>query len=521
MAETNMGSNDSKYGKELSPKERALFDLLLKEKRSLNSQRLKIPRRQPANSYPLSFTQQRLWILDQLASDRASYNIYFTAHLKGQLDVDALQRSLDEIVCRHEILRTTFQVVDGQPAQMIVPRASLPLARKELSHLCSSERQRLIQLCIDEQIRQPFDLSECPLIRVAILKNGEEDHIIVVVVHHIAFDGWSISVFVRELTLLYEAFSAGRPSPLAELPIQYADFSVWQRTWLRGRLLEEQLAYWKRQLRGADQVLELPTDHEARDEGTSHGAFRPFLLGSELSESLKHLSRQEGVTLFMTLLAAFHILLHRYSGQEEIFVGSPVAYRNWTETENLIGCFINTLVLRGDTSGNPTFKDFLASVRQVAQEAYAHQDLPFDLIVDALQPERSSTRSPLFRVWFVLQNTQTPLLRLPDLSIKHLPVYEGGIKFDLALLMIDSTQGIEGWWHYNRDLFEAATIEEMGGHFTTLLEQVVADPELRLLDIPLYNPGPGGSFHSAPGFESFDNIEDHFQPNLHLPSLKL
>jgi len=520
MTKTDMGLDDSKYIEGLSPKKRALFELLMKERKSLASQRLKIPRRQQSDYYPLSFTQQRLWILDQLASDRASYNIYFTAHLKGQLNVGALQRSLDEIISRHEILRTTFRVVDGQPAQVIAPRAPFPFARKDVSHLDGSDQRRLIRLCVDEQVRESFDLSRGPVIRATLLKSGYEDHVFILVAHHIIFDGWSINVFVRELMLLYEALSEGRPSPLAAPPIQYADFAVWQRAWSQDAVLENHLTYWKRQLRGAGQTLELPTDHEPQGERTPRGLFSPFPLGSELSESLKALSRLEGVTLFMLLLAAFQILLHRYSGQEELFVGSPVACRNWAETENLIGCFINTLVLRADLSGNPTFKDFLACVRQVAQEAYAHQDLPFDMIVDAIQPERTSTRSPLFSVWFVLQDMRGPLLQLPGLSVRHLPIYEGGIKFDLALLMIDSKQGIEGWWHYDRDLFESDTVEEMGRHLTTLLEQVVANPDLRLLDIPLYEPGPENSCHSATNIEGFDDIEDHFRLNLNSPALK-
>jgi Condensation domain len=505
--------DNSKYLEGLSPKKRALFELLLKEKKGHMSRPLKIPRRRPASSYPLSFTQQRLWILDQLASDRASYNIYFVAHLEGRLNLSALEKSFNEIIRRHEILRTTFRMMDGQPAQVIAPSASLPLERRDLSHLCEPDRQRLTQLYIDEQVHQPFDLSEGPVIRVTLFKNGEEGHVIIIVVHHIVFDGWSIDVFIRELTSLYEAFSVGRPSPLAELPIQFADFAIWQREWLRGHLLEEQLAYWKRELKGADQELELPIDHEPQHERTSSGAFSPFLLGPELSGALKDLSRREGATLFMTLLAAFQTLLHRYSGQEEIFVGSPVAYRNWPETENLIGCFINTLVLRADMSGNPTFRALLAFVSKVAQGAYAHQDLPFDLIVNALQPDRDSTRTPLFRVWFVLQNLHDRPLQLPGLSIRNVPMYAGSVKFDLALVMIELSQGIEGCLHYNRDLFEAGTIEEMKGHFTTLLEQVAENPDLRLLDIPLFNSGPDSP---APDFESIDDVEDYFQPNCDL-----
>jgi condensation domain-containing protein len=478
-------TDNSKFIEELSPKKRALFELLLKEKRNQALQRLQIPNRAQASSYPLSFTQQRLWILDQLAPDRASYNIYFAVHLRGKLNVDAMEKSFNEIIRRHEVLRTTFRIIDGQPAQLIAPRASLPLARIDVSHHCEPERHRLIQLCIDEQIRRPFDLSESFPIRVTLLKDSDEDHVIILVVHHIAFDGWSMGVLIRELKLLYEAFAAGYPSPLTQLSIQYADFAVWQRSWLQGQLLEEQLNYWKRQLGGINYPLELPTDYEAQCERAPSGAFRLFLLSQEIGESLKALSCREGVTLFMTLLAAFQTLLHRYSGQTEIAVGSPVAYRNWAETENLIGCFVNTIVLQVNMSGNPTFRALLANVREIAQGAYANQDLPFDLVVNALQPERNSTNTPLFRVWFVLQNLHDRPSRFSGLSLRYFHVPEGVVQFDLALTMSESNSGIEGCFHYNRNLFEASTIEEIKGHFTTLLEQVTVNPDLHLLDIPL------------------------------------
>jgi NRPS condensation-like uncharacterized protein len=508
-----MMTDDSKSIGELSPKKRALFELLLKDKRNLSVQRLKIPRRRQASSYPLSFTQQRLWILDQLAPDRTSYNIHFAVHLEGKLNVEALEKSFNEIICRHEVLRTIFRKVDGQPVQMIVPMVSLALARIDISHHSGPERARLTRLYIDGQIRRPFDLSRGPIIRVTLLKESEEDHVVILVVHHIAFDGWSMGVLLRELILLYEAFAAGHPSPLTELPIQYADFAVWQRSWLQGQLLEEQLNYWKRQLGGIDQTLELPTEHNAQCGESSRGAFRLFLLSKELSESLKELSRREGMTLFMTLLAAFQTLLHRCSGQEDIAVGAPVAYRNWTETENLIGCFVNTVALRTDMSGNPTFRVLLARVREIVQGAYTHQDVPFDMVVDALRPERNSTRSPLFRVWFALQNLHDQPSKFSDLSLRYIGAHEGAVQFDLALTMSESSHGIEGCIDYNRDLFETSTIEEIRGHFTTLLEQVVINPDLHLLDIPLHNYGPEDSSHPGLDFESAEDIEDRFQLN--------
>ncbi|RMF30995.1 MAG: non-ribosomal peptide synthetase, partial [Chloroflexi bacterium] len=390
---------------------------------------------------PLSFAQQRLWFLDQLEPGNLLYNLPLAVRLSGRLDVEALERSLSEIVRRHEVLRTTFASVGGKPRQVIAPPKPLPLPLVDLTGLPEARREAEVQRLAQEEARRPFDLAHGPLLRVQLLKLDDEEHVVLVTMHHIVSDGWSMGVFVREIAALYAAFAAGEPSPLPELPIQYADFAAWQRKWLQGETLEKQLAYWKEQLSGSPPVLELPTDRPRPSVQTSRGASFAFALPQDLSQAIQALSQEEGVTLFMTLLAAFQTLLYRYTGQEDICVGTPIANRNRPEIEGLIGFFVNTLVLRTDLSGNPRFTELLKRVREVALGAYAHQDLPFEMLVEALQPQRDMSHSPLFQVMFVLQNVPLEALELPDLTLRPVDVDRGTATFDLTLSMAEGPEG--------------------------------------------------------------------------------
>ncbi|MEG4634877.1 condensation domain-containing protein, partial [Microcoleus sp. AR_TQ3_B6] len=433
----------------------------------------------------LSFAQARLWFLEQLEPGSWAYNIPAAVRLTGSLDVAVLEQSLNEIVGRHEALRTTFTMVSGEPIQVIAPVKALSVPLVDLRSLPEAQQEALVKRLATEEAQQPFDLTTGPLLRATLLQLREAEYILLLTMHHIVSDGWSMGVLIRELAALYEAFSTGSPSPLPELPIQYADFAHWQRQWLQGEVLAAQLSYWQQQLTGAPALLKLPTDRPRPAVGTFRGATQFLALPESVSQKLKSLSQRSGVTLFMTLLAAFQTLLYRYTGQEDICIGSPIANRNRSETEDLIGFFVNTLVLRTDLSENPSFQELLGRVREVALGAYAHQDLPFEQLVEALQPERSLSHHPLFQVMFVLQNAPMPALELPDLTLSSLEIESSTAKFDLTLAMEDTEQGLVGSLEYNTDLFDAATISRMLGHFQTLLEGIVENPALHLSDLPL------------------------------------
>jgi len=463
----------------------------------------------------LSFAQQRLWFLDRLRPGSAAYNMPAALHVTGRVDMTILQQSLDEVVRRHKMLRTTFAAVEGRPVQVIAPALTLPpliplvprpkplvlwprdkgdwgfgprdqrLPIVDLWELSDTEREAETRRLTSEEAQQPFDLAQGPLLRMVLLRLDEEEHVLLMTMHHIISDGWSVGILVQEIATLYQAFTTGEPSPLPELSIQYTDFAVWQREWLQGEVLEKQLGYWKQQLAGAPTALELPTDRPRPPLQSYHGACQYFVFPRSLTEELKVLSQREGGTLFMTLLAAFKTLLYRYTGQEDILVGSPIANRNRAEIEELIGFFVNTLVLRTDLGGNPSFRELSGQVREVTLGAYAHQDLPFEMVVDELQPERNLSHSPLFQVMFVLQNMPMQPLTLPGLTLTPLDTDSGTAKFDLTLFMVETDQGLRGTVEYNTGLFDATTISRMMGHFQTLLEGIVADPEQRICNLPL------------------------------------
>lgn len=433
----------------------------------------------------LSFAQERIWFLSQLEEQSVAYNVSVALRLTGSLHIEMLERSFNEIIRRHEVLRTTFITVGGKPVQVIAPTLDIRIPITDLRQRSKREKEAEVQRLAFEEARCPFDLAQGPLFRAALLHLDEEEYVILATFHHSIFDGWSTAVFVRELVALYEAFSTGKASTLPELPIQYADFAHWQREWLQGEMLKQQLSYWKQQLSGDLPVLELPTDHPRPARLTFRGATQSFVLPETLSKAIKTLSRQEGVTLFTTLLTAFNILLHRYTGQEDILVGSPIANRNRAEIENLIGFFVNTLVLRTDLSGNPTVRELLGRVNEATLGSHIHQDLPFEHLVAETRTRRELSHHPLFQVMFVFQNTPTQELKLPGLTLTPIELHNKTAKFDLTLDMRETDQGLSGLWEYNIDLFENTTITRMIGHFQTLLEGMTANPEQQLLDLPI------------------------------------
>jgi amino acid adenylation domain-containing protein len=434
---------------------------------------------------PLSFAQQRLWFLDQLEPRSSVYNVPGAVRIRGALDVLALELSLNEIVRRHEALRTIFSVIEGNPVQIISPSLNFCLQRIDLTDRNESEREVEAQHLASEEARRSFDLSSGPLLRATLIMLGQDDHNLVLTMHHIVSDGWSMGVLYRELSVLYEAFSKGQPSRLPELSIQYVDFAVWQRQWLQGELLESQLSYWKKQLEGSPAVLNLPVDRPRPPLQSFRGARQSLELSKGLTRDLKSLSRQNDVTLFMTLLAAFQALLYRYTGQEDIVVGSPIANRSRSEIENLIGFFANTLVLRSDLSGDPTFSELLVRVREVALGGYAHQDLPFEKLVEDLNPGRNLSHSPLFQVMFALQNAPATAREFGGLTFQSFGMGNVTAKFDLTLSMREEANALRGSLEYNTDLFEAATIDRLIGHFQNLLQEIVSNPDRRISDLPI------------------------------------
>jgi amino acid adenylation domain-containing protein/non-ribosomal peptide synthase protein (TIGR01720 family)/FkbM family methyltransferase len=437
----------------------------------------------------VSFAQQRLWFLDQLEPGLIAYNIPSAFRLRGYLDLAVLERCFNHIIQRHESLRTTFKIIDERPVQVIAPTMSLPLSKYDLCGMPEPDREAEAWRLAAEEARCPFDLSSGPLLRMALVQLDEKEYLFLLTMHHIISDAWSSSVFIQDLIALYKAFSEGHPSPLADLSIQYTDFAHWQRVWLQGDVLSDLWVYWRRQLEGAPAMLELLTDRPRPAAQTFRGALQRLELSKDLTDALKALSQRENVTLFMTLLAVFKILLQRYSGQTEIVVGSPIANRNRLEVENLIGFFVNTLVLRTDLTGNPTFRELLERVREMALEAYAHQDLPFEKLADELKPERDLSRNPLFQVLFVLQNAPMPSVNFSDVSLAAIEIDSGVAMFDMTMEIIeDETGKLSGRLQYNTDLFNAETVAWMLKQFEALLEQAVSAPETPVRTYSLVTP---------------------------------
>jgi len=434
---------------------------------------------------PLSFAQQRLWFLDQLEPGSDAYNMPGAVRMSGSLDQTALEKSLDEIVRRHETLRTTFQVRAGKPVQVVAAPAPLNIPVTDLRELPLNEREAQLDEILAREAREPFDLGRGPLLRVKLVRHADDEHVLLVTMHHIVSDGWSLDLFLREMATLYQAYTEGAESPLPRLQIQYADFASWQRNWLKDEKVASLLDYWVKQLEGAPPVLDLPTDHRRPASRSYNGAKQSLMLPQSLTDELKRLSREQGVTLFMVLAAAFKVMLYRYSGQPDIVIGTPSANRNQAEIEELIGFFVNTLVLRTDLSGSPTFRTLLGKIRETVIDACTQQDLPFEKLVEELQPERDASRTPLFQVVLVQQKQLLPELECAGVWFRPLEVDTTTAKFDLTLQFAEADQELHLTLEYSTDLFEAATAKRMLGHLQTILEGVVANPEQHISELPL------------------------------------
>jgi len=461
------------------------------EKRALLVQQLRERAAQAAapRHFPLSFAQLRLWFLDRMEGGSPFYNVSFATRLTGPLHLEALRRSIGEIVRRHDTLRSSFVTVDEEPAQVVAAYTDVPLPVQDVRHLPAQEREQVAHSLLTEEAQRPFDLAQAPLLRTLLVRLGEEEYLLLVTMHHIIADGWSFHLFHGELQTLYSAFVAGKPSPLPELPIQYGDYAVWQRKWLQGEILQPQLDYWMRQLRGAPPLLELPTDRPRPARQTYRGATQSITLPPELLHELERLSNQEGVTLFMTLLAAFGALIHRYTGQTDIVVGAPIAGRTRREVEGLIGFFANTLLFRADLGGEPTFRELLARVKEVALGAYDHQDLPFERLVEKAQPERNLSYNPLFQVMFGLENTPREIREQSGLVFDTALFDSGASIVDLSITIMDTPQGTQAQAEYSTDLFDRGTIARLLGHYRTLLEAVARDRQTPVSQLPILTEG--------------------------------
>ncbi|HEX7182149.1 MAG TPA: condensation domain-containing protein, partial [Thermoanaerobaculia bacterium] len=440
---------------------------------------------EPGTAAPLSFAQERLWFLDRFDPGSPTYNIPAALRLRGRLDQKAMELSLGEIVRRHAVLRTSFTFVDGAPSQVIAPAWEPALPLVDLSGLPHQEREAGTSSLATEEALRPFDLSRGPLLRVTLLRLAQDEHAALLTMHHIVADGWSLGLLIQEFCALYESYTEGRPSPLRELPIQYADYAVWQRRRLSGETLDRLIDTWKARLAGAPQALELPTDRPRPTVQSFHGGATNFEVDEATAALLRRLASSQGTTLFMVLLAAFQALLHRYSGQDDLVVGSTIAGRTRKELEKLIGFFVNTLAMRIDLSADPCFSGVVARVRETSIQAYALQEMPFEKLVAELQMERDLSRAPVFQVVFQVVNTPRSAVRLPNLTVEPVEAEAQTAKFDLVVNVLESGHKLFGIWRYNRDLFDPATAVRMSSHFRALLKGVAADPEARLSELPL------------------------------------
>jgi len=438
---------------------------------------------------PLSFAQERLWFFDQLQPGNPAYNISSAFSLSGDLHIIALEQALRELVNRHEVLRTTFPQVDGRPIQKISDDPDLVLYLEDCRHLSVKEQEEATRLLLQQVANTSFRLGEGPLWKFTLIRQGETRWVLMFVIHHIVTDAWSMNIFLQELTTLYRATIENHPSSLSPLPVQYGDFALWQRHGTNQKLWEQQLDYWKKQLLGCPMFLDLPTDHPRPSVQKFEGGRVPFTISKELTLALTEVSRREQATVFMTLLAAFEILLFRYSEQDDFLVGVPIAGRNREEVKGVMGLFANTIVFRADLSGSPSFTELLAQVRRVALEAFTNQDLPFEQVVTALQPERTLSHSPLFQVMLAYQNffqgAETISEEIPGLAIAPMNLEQQTAKFDLTVFIEETKNGLNGAIEYRADLFEEVTIRRMAGHFEVLLQGIVADPRQSVASLPL------------------------------------
>ncbi|GCE62618.1 non-ribosomal peptide synthetase [Microcystis aeruginosa] len=471
---------------EIGDRKPELLQFLQRAKQSKSNAHLPIQPVARDGHLPLSFAQQRLWFLHYLSPDSRSYNTLEILQIEGNLNLTVLEQSLGELINRHEIFRTTFPTVSGEPIQKIALPSRFQLKVDNYQDLDENEQSAKIQQVAELEAGQAFDLTVGPLIQFKLLQLSPQKSVLLLKMHHIIYDGWSFGILIRELSALYEAFLNNLSNPLPPLSIQYADFAVWQRQYLSGEVLDKQLKYWQEQLATVPPVLTLPTDRPRPAIQTFQGGVERFQLDQNVTQSLKKLGQDHGATLFMTLLAAFGVLLSRYSGQSDLLVGSPIANRNQAAIEPLIGFFANTLALRINLSENPSFLELLKQVKQTTLEGYAHQDLPFEMLVEKLQPDRDLSRNPLVQVIFALQNVSQDAWNLSGLSIESLPLLvEETVRCDLEVHCWETSEGLAMDWVYSTDLFDSSTIERMNGHFMTLLEGIIANPCERVSQLPL------------------------------------
>ncbi|MBX3014463.1 MAG: amino acid adenylation domain-containing protein [Caldilineaceae bacterium] len=480
----NMPSNLMEQIAQLSPERRALLERKLKEKAQGASSPTNPIRHSERAAAPLSFAQQRFWFFEQLEPGCPVYNEWTATRLHGPLDRAVLEQSIQELVRRHAALRTTFTLQDGQPVQVIAPTGAVPLTVHDLQHLSITAREIEVERLAQAATQQPFDLTQGPLLRTTLFQLGTQEAILLLTFHHIVTDAWSATVFYRELGTLYAAFAQQQPSPLPELPVHYTDFTLWQREWAQSPAVARQLAYWQKQLADLS-PLQLPLDRPRPHKQSYRGAQRAIPFSAPLTQALQRLSQQAGASLFMTLLAAFQTLLYRYTGQEDIVVGAPIANRNRPEIEGLIGCFTNTLVLRSDLAGNPSFRTLVGRVRATVLDALANQELPFEKLVEELQPERDLGSTPLFQVLFVYNNTALDFDRFGTVRATPVDFTSTVARFDLTLSVMELATGLQVALTYNTDLFAATTIDRMAGHLQTLLAGIVADPDQPIANLPL------------------------------------
>ncbi|HEU4511158.1 MAG TPA: condensation domain-containing protein, partial [Pyrinomonadaceae bacterium] len=467
----------------LPPSKRKLLELALGNRdESLPSKA--ISRRSTTGEIPLSFAQQRMWFLDQLEPNHAAYHLAGAIRIDGPLQVGILEKAFNQVVQRHEILRTTFSSANDEPVQIIAPELVISLPLLDLQNVPESDRDAEVSRVATEWAQRPFALSEGPLLRAQLVRLSEEEHLLLLTLHHIIADGWSVGILIRELSSFYQG------EELEELSIQYGDYAVWQRAWLQGEKLAEELGYWREQLAGAPAVLSLPTDHVRPAVQSFRGGRERLELPAELLRELQQLSQEQGATLFMTLLGAFQVLLWRLSGQRDVVVGTPIANRQRRELEGLIGFFANTLVLRTQVEGNESFRELLGRVKETCLGAYAHQDVPFEKLVEELQPERSLSHSPLFQVMFILQNAAQEDWRLGAEGLRFAVqgLNTAAAKFDLTLTLSEGVGGLQGWLEYNSDLFTASTIVRFGQHYECLLGSIVSEPGRAVGELEVLQP---------------------------------
>ncbi len=479
-----MDHGPSDLGK-LSPEKLKLLNLLMQEKRvqaERHGQDL-IPVHASRTVFPLSFAQQRLWFLDKLAPGSAAYNIAKAVRLSGPLHVTVLEQALNEIQRRHQILRTTFELVDNEIQQVVHDPVPLHPGVEDLSAMGAEEQQRRLHDFSERSAVEPFDLEHGPLFRCRLVRLGPEELVLLLAMHHIVSDGWSIGLLLKELGILYQAFSRGQSSPLAELKIQYGDFSLWQRSHVQGEVARKQLDYWRRKLEGSSSFLELPADRPRPLNRSFRGAMESLLVPADLAQRVRNLARQTGATLFMALLTGFQLLLHRYTGQFDFNIGTPVANRRRTETEDLIGVFINTLLMRADISGNPTVRELLARIQATAIEAYAHQDIPFEQLVQELNPERVLDEQPLFQVMFIVRNEPVEVVKPSSLRISFIPSANINAAFDLTLSIHEADDGLSCWMEYDVDRFERDTVRRLLAHYQNVLHAMVEDPDAHISEL--------------------------------------